>query len=74
TLGACAAIEAIFSVLTIKNNTIFPNLNYKNPMSELSFKPVTTLETNVKIDHVLSNSFGFGGNTSALIFSRYRTS
>ena len=72
TLGACAAIEAIFSVLAIKNNTIFPNLNYKNPMSELSFKPTTTIETDVKIDHVLSNSFGFGGNTSALIFSRHR--
>jgi 3-oxoacyl-[acyl-carrier-protein] synthase-1 len=72
TLGACAAIEAIFSVLAINNNTVFPNLNYKNPMSELSFKPVTTLEKGVKIDHVLSNSFGFGGNTSALIFSRHK--
>jgi 3-oxoacyl-(acyl-carrier-protein) synthase len=71
TLGACAAIEAIFSVLAIRNNTIFPNLNYKNPMTELSFMPTTTLEKNVKIDHVLSNSFGFGGNTSALIFSRH---
>jgi 3-oxoacyl-(acyl-carrier-protein) synthase len=70
TLGACAAIEAVFSVLAIRHNTIFPNLNYKNPMTELSFKPTTTLEKNKKINHVLSNSFGFGGNTSALIFSR----
>jgi 3-oxoacyl-(acyl-carrier-protein) synthase len=71
TLGACAAIEAIFSVLAIKNNMIFPNMNYKNPMRELNFAPTTTLETNKHIDHVLSNSFGFGGNTSALIFSRH---
>ena len=40
-------------------------------MKELSFKPVTELLENVKVDHVLSNSFGFGGNNSALIFSRY---
>lgn len=71
TLGACAAIEAVFSILAIQNNEIFPNLNYKTPMPELSFKPTTTLEKGKKINHVLSNSFGFGGNTSALIFSRH---
>ncbi len=72
TLAACAAIEGIFSVLAIKHNMIFPNLNYVNPMTELSFKPTTTLEKGKKINHVLSNSFGFGGNTSALIFSRHQ--
>lgn len=72
TLGACAGIEAVFSILAINHNMIFPNLNYTNQMSELSFRPTTTLEKNKKIDHVLSNSFGFGGNTSALIFSRHQ--
>lgn len=72
TLGACAVIEAVFSILAIQNNVIFPNLNYKTPMKELSFKPTTTLEKGKKINHVLSNSFGFGGNTSALIFSRHQ--
>jgi len=71
TLGACAAIEAVFSVLAIRHNEIWANMNYKHPMPELNFKPVTTLEKDKKIDHVLSNSFGFGGNTSALIFSRH---
>ncbi len=71
TLGACAAIEAVFSILAIRNNEIFPNMNYKTQMEELSFRPTTTLEKGKKIDHVLSNSFGFGGNTSALIFSRH---
>lgn len=71
TLAACAGIEAIFSILAIKHNLVFPNLNYKNPMTALSFKPTTTLERGKKINHVLSNSFGFGGNTSALIFSRH---
>ena len=72
TLGACAVIEAVFSILTIKHNTIFPNLNYKTSMEELSFKPTTVLEKGKKINNVLSNSFGFGGNTSALIFSRHQ--
>ena len=71
TLGACGGIEAVFSILAIRNNIIFPNLNYKNQMPELSFKPSTTSHRNKKINHVLSNSFGFGGNTSSLIFSRY---
>jgi 3-oxoacyl-[acyl-carrier-protein] synthase-1 len=72
TLGACGGIEAVFSILAIKYNTVFPNLNYKNQMTEVNFKPVTELKTDVKINHVLSNSFGFGGNTSALIFSRHQ--
>ncbi|MBL7882628.1 MAG: beta-ketoacyl-[acyl-carrier-protein] synthase family protein [Bacteroidia bacterium] len=71
TLGACGGIEAVFSVLAINHNTVFPNLNYKNQMPEVEFTPTTELLTNQKIDHVLSNSFGFGGNTSALIFSRH---
>jgi len=71
TLGACGGIEAVFSVLAINHNTVFPNLNYKNQMPEVEFTPTTELLSNQKIDHVLSNSFGFGGNTSALIFSRH---
>lgn len=72
TLGACGGIEAVFSVLAIKNNYVFPNLNYKNQMQELNFKPTTEAIKDKKIEHVLSNSFGFGGNTSALIFSRHQ--
>ena len=70
TLAACGGIEAVFSVLAIQNNLVFPSLNYVNPMPELSFVPTTELQVKT-INHVLSNSFGFGGNTSALIFSRY---
>lgn len=70
TLGACGGIEAVFSVLAIKHNMVYPNLNHVNQMPEVSFTPVKELKKNQKIDHVLSNSFGFGGNTSALIFSR----
>lgn len=70
TLGACGGIEAVFSVLAIKYNMVYPTLNYVNQMPEVSFTPVTRLIKDQKINNVLSNSFGFGGNTSALIFSR----
>jgi 3-oxoacyl-(acyl-carrier-protein) synthase len=70
TLGACGGIEAVLSVLAIDKNMVFPSLNHTHQMAELSFIPTKTLIMDAKIDHVLSNSFGFGGNTSALIFSR----
>lgn len=69
TLAAAGAIEAVFSVLTLQEQTIFPNLNFKSKITETGLVPVTTL-THKKIDHVLSNSFGFGGNCSTLIFSK----
>lgn len=69
TLAAAAAIEAVYSVLAIQNNVVFPNLNFKTPMEEFNLVPQTTLK-NKNIEHVLSNSFGFGGNCSTLIFSK----
>jgi 3-oxoacyl-(acyl-carrier-protein) synthase len=69
TLAAAAAIEAVFSVLAIQNNVVFPNLNFKTPMKEFNLMPQTTLKYK-NIEHVLSNSFGFGGNCSTLIFSK----
>ena len=69
TLAAAAAIEAVYSVLAIQNDVVFPNLNFKTPMQEFNLIPQTTLKHN-KIEHVLSNSFGFGGNCSTLIFSK----
>ncbi|MDD4215686.1 MAG: beta-ketoacyl-[acyl-carrier-protein] synthase family protein, partial [Bacteroidales bacterium] len=69
TLGAAGGIEAIISILAIKNKLVFPNLNFKEPIPELNISPVTRLTENVKVTNVLSNSFGFGGNNSSLILS-----
>jgi len=69
TLAAAAAIEAVYSVLAIQNDVVFPNLNFKTPMEEFNLIPQTTLK-HKNIEHVLSNSFGFGGNCSSLIFSK----
>ncbi|MGO4708038.1 beta-ketoacyl synthase [Chryseobacterium sp. 2TAF14] len=69
TLAAAAGIEAVYSLLAIQNNIIFPNLNFKTKMEEFDLTPVTELKEK-NINHVLSNSFGFGGNCSTLIFSK----
>ena len=69
TLAAAAAIEAVYSVLAIQNNVVYPNLNFEVPMEEFELQPQTSLK-NKNIEHVLSNSFGFGGNCSTLIFSK----
>ncbi|MDX9905658.1 MAG: beta-ketoacyl-[acyl-carrier-protein] synthase family protein [Bacteroidales bacterium] len=69
TLGAAAAVEAVISILSIRHNTIFPNLNFNEKIEELKFEPVREMITGVTLKHVLSNSFGFGGNDSTLIFS-----
>jgi 3-oxoacyl-(acyl-carrier-protein) synthase len=70
TLAAAGAIEAVFSVLAIQHNLIFPNLNYKNVITETGLEPVTILQTDRQVESVLSNSFGFGGNNSSLVFSK----
>ncbi|MFK6999779.1 beta-ketoacyl-[acyl-carrier-protein] synthase family protein [Flavobacterium oreochromis] len=69
TLAAAAAIEAVYSILALQKNKVFPNLNFKTPMKEFDLIPQTELKDK-EINYVLSNSFGFGGNCSTLIFSK----
>jgi 3-oxoacyl-(acyl-carrier-protein) synthase len=70
TLAAAGAIEAVYSLLSIKNQEMYPTLNWQTQMPEFSSKPQTEFVANAKIDHVLSNSFGFGGNCSSLLISK----
>ena len=70
TLGASGGIEAVFAALAVKNNLIYPNLRLQTPMEALPFVPEKAFQKNVAVNHVLSNSFGFGGNCSSLIFSK----
>lgn len=69
TLAAAASVEAVFSLLSIQHNLIYPNLNFQSPIEELNIFPITKLEKK-NVEYVLSNSFGFGGNCSTLIFSK----
>jgi 3-oxoacyl-[acyl-carrier-protein] synthase-1 len=69
TLAAAGAIEAIISIDAMRLGIIPPNLNWTTPMEDLNTAPAT-LQKGVVLDHVMSNSFGFGGNNVTLIFSR----
>ena len=69
TLAAAASVEAVFSLLSLQHNLVYPNLNFQSPIEELNIFPITKLEKK-NIEYVLSNSFGFGGNCSTLIFSK----
>ena len=70
-LGAAGAIEAIFSILAIRDQVAPPTINLDNPAveSEIDLAPNVKVEREINI--VLSNSFGFGGTNASLIFGKY---
>ncbi|MBL7719722.1 MAG: beta-ketoacyl-[acyl-carrier-protein] synthase family protein [Flavipsychrobacter sp.] len=71
TLGASGGVEAVFSTIAIADGILFPNMRWQTQMEDISWKPVTEMRTGLDIRHVLSNSFGFGGNCSSLVFSKF---
>ena len=71
TLAASGGIEAVISILSIQEQLLFPNLNHQTVIPETQLQPITSVQTAPStIEHVLSNSFGFGGNNSTLIISK----
>lgn len=70
TTSAAGGVEAVISVLALQHNFIPVNLNFSSPMKELSFTPAVTHMPPAPLRHILSNSFGFGGNNTSLIFSK----
>lgn len=69
TLAAAGSVEAIYCIMALQQQMVWPNLNFRNPMPELSITPVHQLKRNASLTNVLSNSFGFGGNTSSLLLA-----
>lgn len=69
TLGAAGAVEAVFSCLSLQEQQTWPQLRFQTPINGLKFQPETQSKR-LSINHVLSNSFGFGGNCSSLVFSK----
>ena len=69
TLAAAGSIEAVYCIMAIKESLIWPNLNFKTAMPELGIEPVKQLIQKINLKNVLSNSFGFGGNTSSLLLA-----
>jgi 3-oxoacyl-[acyl-carrier-protein] synthase II len=69
-LGAAGAIEAIFSILAIRDCVVPPTLNLDNPSRESVIDRVANQTQERRIDMALSNSFGFGGTNASIIFKR----
>ncbi len=70
-LGAAGVVEAIFSVLAIRDGVAPPTINYRTPDPECDLDYVPNTARRMKIDVSLSNSFGFGGTNGSLIFRRF---
>ncbi|MFL5143456.1 MAG: beta-ketoacyl-ACP synthase II, partial [Microvirga sp.] len=69
-LGAAGAIEAIFSILAMRDGVAPPTINLDNPSVETAIDLVPHQAKKRDIDIVLSNSFGFGGTNASLVFRR----
>jgi 3-oxoacyl-[acyl-carrier-protein] synthase II len=69
-LGAAGGIEAVFSVLAIRDQVAPPTINLSNPDPKCDLDYVPNTARRMKIDVVLSNSFGFGGTNGSLVFRK----
>ena len=70
-LGAAGAIEAIFSLLAMRDNVVPPTINLDNPSVETPVDLVPHTARKRTVDIVLSNSFGFGGTNASLVMRRH---
>ncbi len=70
-LGAAGVVEAIFSILAIRDQVAPPTINYENPDPECDLDFVPNTARPMRIDIALSNSFGFGGTNGSVIFKRF---
>ncbi len=69
TLAAAGSLEAIFALLSLRYNELYPSLRCETPIREQGSKPISAFSKK-ELQHVMSNSFGFGGNCTSLIFSK----
>ena len=70
-LGAAGAIEAIFTILALKDQLLPPTINLDNPSEGCDLDYVTGGARKVTMEYALSNSFGFGGTNGSLLFKKY---
>ena len=71
-LGAAGGVEAIFTVLTIRDGIIPPTINYDTPDPECDLDYVPNIARKAKVNIALSNSFGFGGVNATLVFRKFK--
>lgn len=70
TTSASGGVESAICILAMQHNFIPASLRFENRIEELSFAPQATTVRDIKLNNVLCNSFGFGGNDASLIFSK----
>jgi 3-oxoacyl-[acyl-carrier-protein] synthase II len=70
-LGASGAVEAVFSILAIREGIIPATINYQTPDPECDLDYVPNQPRKVEVKHAMSNSFGFGGHNATLVFSQF---
>jgi len=73
-LGAAGAVEAIFTILTIRDGIIPPTINYDTPDPECDLDYVPNIARKAQVNIALSNSFGFGGVNATLVFRKFEES
>ncbi len=71
TLGAAGAIESAFCIASLRDQMVAPTINLENPDPACDLDYVPNEARSAKLQHVLNNSFGFGGTNACLIFSKY---
>jgi len=71
-LGAAGALEAVICVKALEHQVIPPTINYETPDPECDLDYVPNTARPAVLEHVMSNSFGFGGHNATIILSRYR--
>ena len=72
TLGAAGGIEAGITALAIARGVLPPTINYETPDPECDLDYVPNTRARSRVDHAMSNSFGFGGTNATLVMSRYK--
>jgi 3-oxoacyl-(acyl-carrier-protein) synthase len=69
TLGGAGAVEAVYSILSLCNGEAYPQINFNDPIPDIGLRPVLEY-VSMNLNRIMSNSFGFGGNCTSLIFSK----
>lgn len=70
-LGASGAVEAVFSIMALREGVIPATINYQTPDPECDLDYVPNQPRKVQIEHAMSNSFGFGGHNATLVFTKF---
>ncbi len=70
TMSAAGGVEAAFCMIAFANDAIFPNINFSVQMKEIAVRPFTEVKHGAGLKNILSNSFGFGGAGSTLLFTK----